>query len=296
MRHDPVADLPGISAAIRRAAEHIRFIAPHDCTVTLVGESGTGKELAARAIHALSPRARGPFIAVSAAELAEGLVQSQLFGHRKGSFTSAVRDWPGLLGLADGGTLLLDEFHRLRGWALTALLRFLDGYGIRAMGSGRTTAPDARVIVAMQPRPGRRGGVAAAVRWRLGCEIIEIPPLRERREDIPVLAARFMERGVAESLMIDPSTLALLDVCAWPGNVRQLKKAMEFAARRAEDGLVLPRHLPPGLDEGPTRANGKWRREALAEVLRATGGNKAEAARRLGRSDKTVRRWIKEGR
>jgi DNA-binding NtrC family response regulator len=290
------------SEPMRRLAVLVARVAPRDVTVLLVGESGTGKERVAEAIVHASRRADRPFVRFNCAALAPGLAEAELFGHARGAFTGATRARPGLFREADGGTLLLDEVGELDPSAQAKLLRVLQEGEVRAVGEERTRAVDVRVIAATHrdlAADVRAGRFREDVFYRLDVVTLRIPPLRERPEDVPVLARHFLDRfarrfGVA-TLHAPQALLDRLAGHAWPGNVRELENAIEaLVALSPPDGLDLAL-LPgaAGADRTVEPLTLKERVQAyerglVVEALRGAGGNRSEAARRLGVSRVTL--------
>jgi DNA-binding NtrC family response regulator len=290
------------SEPMRRLAVLVARVAPRDVTVLLVGESGTGKERVAEAIVHASRRADRPFVRFNCAALAPGLAEAELFGHARGAFTGATRARPGLFREADGGTLLLDEVGELDPSAQAKLLRVLQEGEVRAVGEERTRAVDVRVIAATHrdlAADVRAGRFREDLFYRLDVVTLRIPPLRERPEDVPALARHFLDRfarrfGVA-TLQAPQALLDRLAGHAWPGNVRELENAIEaLVALSPPDGLDLAL-LPgaAGADRTVEPLTLKERVQAyerglVVEALRAAGGNRSEAARRLGVSRVTL--------
>ncbi len=227
-------EIVGSSKAIKQVIERVEKVAPTAARVLVTGENGTGKELVARAIHALSPRARGPFVEVNCAAIPTELIESELFGHVKGSFTGAFADRAGKFELADGGTLFLDEVGDMSLSAQAKVLRALEESVISRVGSGRTLAVNVRVVAATNKD--LRAEIAAGrfredLLYRLNVVPIEVPPLRARRADIPQLVGHFAEqltrRGGLPPRPFDKEAVQRLTAYDWPGNIRELKNAVE---------------------------------------------------------------------
>jgi len=252
-------DMVGESPRMREIYRLLRRVAATDSTVLLLGESGTGKELAAHAIHRASPRAERPFVAVNCATLSETLLESDLFGHEKGAFTGAVARKPGKVEVADSGTLFLDEVGEIPLPLQAKLLRFLQEREFERLGSTQPLRVDVRVIAATNrdlAQAIRAGGFREDLYYRLNVITLNLPPLRERREDIPLLASHFaartsrrLGRPVAG---FTPEARACLVRYDWPGNVRELANAIERAIVLGEDDLIRPEDLPEAVIEtGP---------------------------------------------
>ncbi|WP_242394298.1 sigma-54-dependent transcriptional regulator [Anaeromyxobacter oryzisoli] len=294
------------SEPMRRLAVLVARVAPKDVTVLLTGESGTGKERVAEAIVRASRRSAGPFVRFNCAALSPELAEAELFGHARGAFTGAIRARPGLFGEADGGTILLDEIGELAAGAQAKLLRVLQEGEIRPVGEDLPRRVDVRVIAAthrdLEERV-RAGAFREDLFYRLNVVHLRIPPLRERPEDVPVLARHFLERyaerfGVSP-LVVPPALLDRLAAHSWPGNVRELENALEgLVALSPPDGLDLSL-LPGGVAGGaaaesppgplPLRQRVEaYERGLIVEALRAARGNRSEAARRLGMSRVTL--------
>ncbi len=297
-------DLRTRSGAMRTALGLARCAARSGVRVLLLGETGTGKEVLARFIHRESVRHRGPFVPLNCAALPETLVESELFGHRRGAFTGALREHPGLFVAADGGTLLLDEVGEMRAPLQARLLRALEEGRVRPLGGLAGRAVDVRVIAATHrdlASEVEAGRFRRDLYYRLAVFPIRLPPLRERREDLPALVDELLARhAVREGLpppAIRPEALDALLAHTWPGNVRELDNALARALALLDPGEPLgPEHLPDsvlGAEGGLAEAGPRGPlREELARVeavlirraLRAHGGRRAETARALGLS------------
>lgn len=300
-------DLVGKSKAMQDIFRLIEEVADSDATVLIEGESGTGKELVARAIHQLSPRAKQPFVPVHCSALAESLLESELFGHVRGAFTGATRDKIGRFESAHRGTVFLDEIGEISPAIQVKLLRVLQERRIERVGDERSRSIDIRIIAATNRRLGEqaaKGAFRADLYYRLRVVPIEIPPLRERREDIPLLAEHFMVRFREQTGRpiegIHPDAVALMLDNDWPGNIRQLENSIEYAFVKAHAGMIEPRHLPPELVNAiPIHRAARTTRHrqtrrfdltagVLQEALDATDWNIAKAARKLGTTRNTV--------
>ncbi len=301
----------GADPAMQEVYDLIREVAPTEATVLVTGESGTGKELTARAIRQLSRRANGPYVAINAAAIPDELVESELFGHEKGAFTGASKMRRGCFELADGGTLLLDEIAEMPLALQPKLLRVLEDGRVRRLGADREIEVDARIIAATNRDPRQlvdEGGLREDLFYRLNVFAIELPPLRARPSDLPLLAEHFIEacneRHATRVEGIRPEALERLRGYDWPGNVRELRNAIERAVVLAKREPIGFGHLPPYLDRSPTRAArevvlpvgttvAEAERELILRTLEETGQNKAEAARRLGVDVKTIRNKLR---
>lgn len=292
----------GLSATMREVATLVRKFAPSSATALILGETGTGKERIARAMHALSPRAGQRFVAVNCAAIPTELLESELFGFVRGAFTGAARDRAGLFEEADGGTLFLDEIGEMPPALQAKLTRTLEERGIRRLGEARERAVDVRIIAATHrdiEAMTRTGAFREDLWYRLNVATVLVPPLRERREDIELLATRFLRDFAPQATGFTPLAMTALLEYSWPGNVRQLRAAIERAALMSSSERVDIGHLPAQVREAPPMGSGvdlaalSWN-EALAEaragaaryyleeVLRRHGGNVAEAAAHAG--------------
>jgi two-component system response regulator GlrR len=274
-----------------------RRVAVSDASVCLYGASGTGKELLARAIHRASPRSGAPFVAVNCGAIPEGLLESELFGHKKGSFTGAVSDRRGLFQAAQGGTLFLDEIGDMPLPLQVKLLRALEERRVRPVGAQESIATDVRVIAATHRKLEERiacGEFREDLYYRLNVVKLYIPTLAERREDIPLLANEFLARLGARyrrgPLAFSPEAMQLLVSAPWPGNVRQLLNVVEQAVALAATEVIPESLVRQALDAGDTaltpldEARRAFERDYLVRILKITGGNVTKAARLAGRN------------
>jgi PAS domain S-box-containing protein len=302
-------NLVGKSSAMLRTYQLVRDVARVDTTVLIEGETGTGKELIARAIHFSSERKNKPFIAANCAGLTDSILTSQLFGHKRGAFTGAVNDQQGLFEAADGGTLFLDEIGDIPSNVQTALLRVLQEKEITRLGEARPRKVDVRVVAATHHNLSEdvvRGSFRADLLYRIRIARIQLPPLRERREDIPLLAHSFLGQictATGKTIDgIDPGTLRLLMSHAWPGNVRELRSAIEFSVISCKGRDILPADLPPeiaAVSVVPSPStwiplSGQDEKSKLLAALSDAKGNRTEAAKRLGISRATFYRRLVE--
>ena len=301
----------GRSEAMLQVYKTAARVASTDATVLIQGESGTGKELVARAIHTASPRASGPFVAVDCGAIAEGVLESELFGHARGAFTGAQVARRGLFEEAHHGTLFLDEIGDIGQNLQARLLRALQEGTIRRVGTNEPIAVDVRIVAATNrdmEAAVKQGSFRADLYYRLHVVSIRIPPLRERREDIPLLAEHFAQKhGRAEGSAISPEARELLVAHEWPGNVRELENVIARALALNPSGVVVPEDLPeairaavsspakaplPDVADRPSLA--ELERRYATQVLQETGGNKTRAAEILGIDRKTLYRILDE--
>ncbi len=283
-------------------------VAPTDSTVLITGESGTGKEVLARFIHRISNREDGPFISINCGALPENLLESELFGHVKGSFTGAVKDKDGLLVAARGGTFFLDEVGEMSPSLQVKLLRALQEREIVPVGATRTVDIDVRIIAATNrdlEEEMRRNAFRSDLYYRLNVISLHMPPLRDREDDIPLLAEHFLGQLEREGarLELDEEALARLRAYDWPGNVRELENALERAGVLAGGKSIGVEHLPDRVVDPPARRLVDDRgtgnptldtveRAYVLWVLESEGGNKARAAEVLGIDPSTLYRKL----
>ena len=307
-------NLIGRSPQMQEVFTLIRRLASSAVNVLITGESGTGKELVARAIHYNSPRAKRPFVAVNCAAIPDALLESELFGYKRGAFTDARTDRTGMFVEADGGTLFLDEIGDLSPTLQAKLLRVLAEREIRPLGAARSEKIDVRVISATH-QDLLQGMRASTFRedlyYRLNVLQIHLPPLRERAEDLVPLCEHFLQQACARSQKrltgFSQAALKILLGHSWPGNVRELENVVERAVALSEGPLVTPQDLPQAVRErrpndligyavqrGMTLA--ELEREYIHRIMKEESGNKTRAAQRLGLDRKTLYRKLEETR
>ncbi|HSD52157.1 MAG TPA: sigma-54 dependent transcriptional regulator, partial [Candidatus Methylomirabilis sp.] len=300
-------NLVGKSRGMQEVYRMIDLAAPTTAPVLISGESGTGKELVARRLHELSPRSKGPFVAVNCSAIPETLLESEIFGHEKGAFTGALERRAGCFELAHMGTLLLDEIAEMAPSTQAKFLRILQDGTVRRLGGKNELTVDVRVVASTNKDPLKAmkdGTFREDLYYRLNVVSIHIPPLRERREDVPLLIQAFIEEfnGKYERLIrsVDEAVQQTLLVHPWPGNVRELRNTIERAVITCETDLIAARHLPPGfaaegrgedasavtLPLGITVDEAEKR--LILKTLAFAGNNKARAAEILGISLKTL--------
>lgn len=313
----------GTSPAFERVLERTRKVALTDANVLITGESGTGKELFARLVHDMSGRSEGPFVPIDCAALPESLLESELFGHEAGAFTGAVSRRDGLIVGADGGTLFLDEIGELSLPLQSKLLRVLEERQVRRLGDSRLVDVDVRLVSATNmnlKEALRAGDFREDLYYRLNVVGLELPPLRERTGDIPLLAGRFLEEFAAASGKdvpeVSPEAWRILERYDWPGNIRQLRNVIHRMVVLDEDGLIAAGDLPtenhslgaepsggaefddPGIcldyDNAREEAMHAFRAAYLERLLDAHDGNVSQAARTAGVHRRTIHRWINE--
>ena len=301
--------LVGQSPAMRKVLEMIEMVAPTKATVLIQGESGTGKELVADAIHRLSPRKNGPFVKVNCAAIPESLVESELFGHEKGAFTHAVKRSRGRFEMADGGTLLLDEIGEITPAVQAKLLRVLQDGTFQRVGGEGTLKVDVRVIATTNRdlwKAVQEGKFREDLYYRLQVVPIYIPPLRERKEDIPLLVQHFLkmygEREGKEGLTVSEKAMDILMDYDWPGNIRELENAVERAVILAKGKVLKPENFFVGSmfrerePHGEATTLAEMERRLILRTLREEGGNRTRTAQRLGISVRTLRNKLRQYR
>jgi two-component system response regulator AtoC len=300
-------NIVGRSPEMLRVYKTIARVAESRSTVLISGESGTGKELVARAIHFNSPRASRPFVAVDCSSLAETLLESELFGHVRGAFTGAVASKKGLFEEADGGTCFLDEIGDISPAMQAKLLRVLQEHEIKRVGGVETTRIDVRVVAATNKNLEdlvSEKKFREDLFYRLNVVSVHLPPLRERSEDIPLLADHFLRKYAAENqkplFRASPESIDILIRYRWPGNVRELENVLERAATLSRSHMILPEDLPRRLQLEPSQLSitslpsriplSELEKLYIQKVLEETGGNKKKAADILGIDRRTLYR------
>ncbi len=313
--HFDQRNIIGRSPAMVKLLDTVAQVAPTEATVLITGESGSGKELIAGAIHFNSPRKTGPFIKINCAALTETLLESELFGHEKGAFTGAYRRKEGRFLLADGGTLFLDEVSEMSLAMQVKLLRVLQEREITRVGGEDVISVDVRVITATNKaliKEIENGRFREDLYYRLNVVTLDVPPLRERKEDIPLLAQHFLdifaEKNHKHIKGLTPHAMDRLLRYEWPGNVRELMNAIERAVVLSKGEYLDEEDLPMVLKEKDLQ--GKWpaaekdmpgdlpldevEKATILKTLEASGGNKSEAARRLGITRRTLHKRLKK--
>ncbi len=302
----------GESPAMREIFDVVQQVAPTRATVLVTGESGTGKELIARAIHQLSPRAKQPFVAVHCAALAPTLLESELFGHEKGAFTGAHERRIGRFEQAQGGTLFLDEIGEIDATIQVKLLRFLGERAFERVGSNKTLSADIRLVAATNKNLEelvKAGKFREDLFFRLRVVEIELPPLRERSGDIPLLAQGFLREFAQENgKAVNEFTVEALECLmrfSWPGNVRELRTAIEHAVVLSRGERISLRDLPPFVRGDGAAAGGRFlqgkdltvkeaEKQLIVRALKETNGNRSRAAQKIGMSRRTLHRKLHE--
>ena len=301
----------GEAPPMQQVFETIRQVAPSRATVLITGETGTGKELIAKAIHNLSPRKNAAFIAVHAAALPTSLLESELFGHEKGSFTGAVERRIGRFELADGGTLFLDEVGELEPQMQVKLLRVLEERAFERVGGAKTLQVDVRLVAATNKQLKKlvsEGKFRDDLFYRLSVVTVDLPPLRERREDIPLLVREFLQEFGRENgkqvRELTPEALNMLLAYDWPGNVRELRNAIEQMVVLARAERLTVRDVPAAIRGGadltminvvrPGMTVEDAERQLIVQALKEMDGNRTKAAQKIGISRRTLHRKLKE--
>ncbi len=301
----------GESPAMRQVFETVQQVAPSRVTVLIAGETGTGKELIAKAIHNLSPRKNGAFVAVHAAALPSSLLESELFGHEKGAFTGAVERRVGRFELADGGTLFLDEIGELEPAMQVKLLRVLEERAFERVGGSKTLQVDVRLVAATNrdlKKLVSEGKFRDDLFYRLSVVTVDLPPLRDRRDDIPLLVKAFLDEFGRENNKpvreLTTDALNLLRAYDWPGNVRELRNAIEQMVVLARAERLTVRDVPAAIRAGADLSKinvvhagmtvGDAERQLIAQALREADGNRTKAAQKIGISRRTLHRKLKK--
>ena len=310
-----LGEVVGSSAALQHAIEQVRSVATSNATVLLLGETGTGKELFAQMIHQASPRAKGPFMAVHCAAIPANLLESELFGHEKGSFTGANERRVGRFESADGGTLFLDEIGEIDATTQIKLLRFLETRSVERLGSHKPIPLDLRLVCATNrdlQQMVKDGKFREDLYYRLSVVPLRMPPLRERTDDIPLLLAHYLKRFAVENnlseVRLSSDALAVLARYPWPGNIRELRNTCEnLAVLRAGKVLTAadldPRYVQPLSASGVLRPalpattgsvfdKEQNEKELLKQALASASGNRTKAAELLGISRRTLHRKL----
>ena len=301
--------LVGCSPGFNRMLALLKRVTSSDSTVLLLGESGTGKELAAQALHEMSRRAKGPFVAVDCVSMTETLFGSELFGHEKGSFTGAIERKIGLVEAATGGTLFFEEIGDMPLCLQVKLLRLIESGVYRRVGGVEPLHADFRLVLATHRDVKAMvdsGAFRSDLYYRISTFPIAIPPLRERREDIPLLTESLLTRLGKQELRLHPEVLAHLVGYDFPGNVRELRNLLERAALLADGDMILPEHLPEGIgavdrasqakDDDAIVSLAEAQRRYLRWALAQNGADRSVLASRLGLSERTLYRKLKEAK
>ena len=302
--------MTGKTPVMQEIFHQIEVAAPSTASVLISGSSGTGKELVAKAIHELSPRRQGPFIPINCAAIPETLLESEIFGHERGSFTGAIKTKEGCYEIADQGTLFLDEISQMALDLQTKLLRVIETGKFRRIGGKNEISADVRVVAASNVEFGdavTKNLLREDLFYRLNVFHLTLPELKERIADIPLLAKTFIiefnDKNQKEIKAIDHEAINLLKSYTWPGNVRELKNVMERAVIVAKGELITINDLPPAItksaQKGPEvsfrigMSIADIERDAIIKTLEFTSGNKTEASKLLGVSLKTLHNKIK---
>jgi DNA-binding NtrC family response regulator len=310
IEHDDFG-LVGRHPAVRQIHAVIRTAAPSDASVLIEGESGTGKELVATAFHLQSPRADRPFIRINCAAIPQELIESELFGYRRGAFTGANRDKRGLIEAASGGTLLLDEIAEMPVYLQTKLLRVLQERKVRRLGDEQESSVDFRLISSTNRDTSQmiaEGALRKDLYFRISTVKVRVPPLRERADDVVLLAEtflrRFAEKYRKQVRGISPAAFAMLSRYDWPGNVRELESVIEHAILFAQEDRLMPENLPEQFQAAqsdrhrclipPHMTMEEIEREAILQTLERTGGNVKKTAEILDYHRPTLYRKLKK--
>jgi DNA-binding NtrC family response regulator len=310
-----LGDLVGASKPMQEVMRIVEMAAPSSASVLITGETGSGKEIVARTIHKLSPRATGPFVAINCSAIPETLMESEIFGHERGAFTGAAERRIGCFELADGGTLLLDEIGEMPAPTQAKLLRVLEDRTVRRLGSKSETPVDVRVLAATNKDPDQavgNGQLRQDLYFRLNVFHINLPPLREHKDDIPLLVEHILrDVNAKHGKHVRGIGAEVLDIFmghTWPGNIRELRNVLERSSIMCEKDLItracLPGEFGKSAAKGPSDLSSikfpvgttvdAMERELILQTLGATGNNKTRAAELLGISLKTLHNKLKE--
>jgi len=296
-----LGNIVGSSPAMQRVFRMVRQAAPTDATVLLEGPSGTGKELVARAIHNLSPRAKGPFVAVELAAISPTLLEAELFGHEKGAFTGAVARRVGRFEAANHGTIFLDEISEMPLEIQVKLLRVLQEREFQRLGSNDSVKTDIRIVAATNRDLAayvRAGKFREDLYYRLNVIDLHLPALKDRAGDVPLLVGRFLKEFGGKT--VSPEAMKLLEAYPWPGNVRELRNAVEKMCVLSPTGEIGEEDVPEEMKRGGARTLStagtleETEKEKILAVLEEVGGNRTKAAERLGISRRTIYRKLEE--
>ncbi len=306
---EPSSEIIGASLAMREVLEMARRVAASDASVLILGESGTGKELIAHEVHGASPRGHKPFVAVNCSAIPGGLLESELFGHEKGAFTGAGRQKRGRFELAAGGTIFLDEIGDMSSELQAKLLRFLQDHTLQRVGGSNDITVDVRIVAATNrdlDAAVAEGSFREDLYFRLNVVNIMIPPLRDRKEDIPLLVGHFLKKHAdrgSKPKRMSPKAMRVMMNYDWPGNVRELENAIHRATILSRGETVFPEQLPAKLQAVPdSDVDGEkigvtireMERGIIIKTLAQTEGNRTHAAKTLGISRRTLQNKIKE--
>jgi DNA-binding NtrC family response regulator len=307
--------LVGASAPMQDVMRQVEMAAPSTASVLITGETGSGKEMVARSIHLLSPRADHPFVAINCSAIPESLMESEIFGHERGAFTGAAERRIGCFELADGGTLLLDEIGEMPAPTQAKLLRVLDDRKVRRLGSKVETPIDVRVLAATNKNPEQavgNGHLRQDLYFRLNVFHIHLPPLREHKDDLPILVDHLLseisEKHGRKVSSVGLDVMELFRSYPWPGNIRELRNVLERASIASDRGSITRAHLPSDFGHAPALGGSELgalrfpvgttvdaaERELILQTLSATSQNKTRAAELLGISLKTLHNKLKE--
>ena len=296
-----LGNIVGSSPAMQRVFRMVRQAAPTDATVLIEGPSGPGKEMVARAIHNLSPRAKGPFVAVELAAISPSLLEAELFGHEKGAFTGAVARRVGRFEAANHGTIFLDEISEMPLEIQVKLLRVLQEREFQRLGSNDPVKTDIRIVAATNRDLAayvRAGKFREDLYYRLNVIDLHLPALKDRAGDVPLLVGRFLKEFGGKT--VSPEAMKLLESYPWPGNVRELRNAVEKMCVLSPTGEIGEEDVPEEMKRGGARTLStagtleETEKEKILAVLEEVGGNRTKAAERLGISRRTIYRKLEE--